>query len=378
MRRRAPGPAAALVEGLGVAPHQCGTSDRSQRGVGTPTLDDVRHPAAIETTALTRRFGATTAVDALELRVSRGEVVGLLGHNGAGKTTTVRLLNGVLSPSAGGARVLGLDPWRDGVALRRRTGVGTETPAVDDRLTGRQGLTLFAEIYGVPRERVTARVSELLEEFELAAAADQRVASYSRGMKQRLSLARTLLHEPELLFLDEPTTGLDPVAARAMDDRITALRASGVTVLLCTHNLVQAQALCDRVIVLEHGRVVASGTPAELAAGLGAGTRVTVELEAPGGVDAVALLAEAPGAHDVELAGEAPARLRFTADDRDAVATVVARLVAAGVRVFAVERDAATLEDVYFALHARGESHARGEAPASTASASPNPEEATA
>jgi ABC-2 type transport system ATP-binding protein len=328
----------------------------------------------IETHGLGRAFGATVAVDALDLRVDRGEIVGMLGHNGAGKTTTVRLLNGVLAATTGAARVLGLDPWREGVRLRRRTGVATETPAVDDRLTGRQGLTYYAHMYGVPAAAVARRVDEVLTAFDLAAAADAYVGSYSRGMKQRLSLARTLVHEPELLFLDEPTAGLDPVAARALDDRVRTLRASGVTVLLCTHNLVQAQALCDRVIVLEHGRMVASGTPAELAAGLGAATRVTIETSAPAGIDPVASLRGVEGVSDVaadDAQSTSPSRapgarsLRLTADDHRAVAAAVARLVAAGAAVYAVERDAATLEDVYFALHERdrGGEAARGRAP---------------
>ncbi len=343
-------------------------SDTVARAPSSPVPAKRAPPAVIETHALGRRFGETVAVADLELRVERGEIVGMLGHNGAGKTTTVRLLNGVLGASSGGARVLGLDPWRDGVALRRRTGVATETPAVDDRLTGRQGLTYFAHIYGVPAASVARRVDEVLHIFDLADAADARVGGYSRGMKQRLSLARTLVHEPELLFLDEPTAGLDPVAARALDERVLSLRASGATVLLCTHNLVQAQALCDRVVVLEHGRMVAAGTPSELAAGLGAATRVTLELTAPAGLDVAALLRDVAGVHGVEDAtaaegGDAPPpddpsavrdrRLRLQVDDRAAIAAAVARLVNAGAGVYAVEREAADLEDVYFALHER-------------------------
>ena len=266
----------------------------------------------IEASALTRRFGALTALDALELRVERGEVVGLLGHNGAGKTTAVRVLNGVLAPSGGSARVLGLDPQRDGVALRRRCGVSTETPAVDERLTGRQGLRFFAEVYDVPRDRVEGRIAELLEAFELSHAADARVATYSKGMRQRLALARALLHEPELLFLDEPSSGLDPVAARAVDQRIASQRSHGTTVLLCTHNLAQAEALCDRVVVLERGRVVASGAPAALAAELGAALRVRVRYAARvDGVrpDVAALLAGIEAVRGVEAVG---------ADDADA------------------------------------------------------------
>lgn len=312
----------------------------------------------IEASALTRRFGALTAVDALDLRVRHGEIVGLLGHNGAGKTTTVRLLNGVLDPSAGSARVLGLDPRRDGVALRRRCGVSTETPAVDERLTGRQGLRFFAEVYDVPRGAVERRVDTLLTEFELMHAADARVATYSKGMRQRLALARALLHEPELLFLDEPSSGLDPVAAKAVDERIASQRSRGTSVLLCTHNLAQAEALCDRVVVLEHGRVVASGAPAALAADLGAALRVRVRYAPSGADEAGDGLASVVGVDGVRCldeaasAGDAPWRtLGFEADDEAAVARVVRALVEAGHEVYAVEPERPSLEDVYFALH---------------------------
>ncbi|MDF1523121.1 MAG: ABC transporter ATP-binding protein, partial [Trueperaceae bacterium] len=314
----------------------------------------------VETHALRRDFGPNRAVDALDLTVARGEVVGLLGHNGAGKTTTVRLLAGVLTPTAGRARVFGLDPATDGVAVRRRIGVSTETPAVDDRLTGRQGLRAFADLHGVPRERVVARVAELLEDFDLAEAADRRVGTYSKGMRQRLALARALLHEPTLLFLDEPTAGLDPVAAHGVAERVRRMRAEGRGVVLCTHDLVQAQALCDRVVVLEHGKVVAEGAPSDLAADLGAGTRVGVDATLAGGVDAlVAALAAVAGWRDVAPVEGAPptsggAQVAAVVQDAEAVADGVAALVAAGARVHGVERDRPSLQDVYFALHERG------------------------
>jgi ABC-2 type transport system ATP-binding protein len=337
----------------------------------------------VVTQALTREFhsraGTVRAVDALDLTVARGEVVGLLGHNGAGKTTTVRLLAGVLTPTSGSARVFGLDPSVDGVAVRGRVGVSTETPAVDDRLSGRAGLTAFADLYGVPVARVSARVDELLASFDLVEAADRKVGTYSRGMRQRLALARALLHDPELLFLDEPTAGLDPVAARAVADRIRALRGEGRSVVLCTHDLAQAQALCDRVVVLEHGRVVAAGAPAALAADLGAGVRVRFVASAPDGVDTVARLSALDGWSGVAaepadataavtagllagVAGDGGMRLvAGIARDAEAVAEAVATLVNVGVRLYAVERELPDLEDVYFALHGKRRQPAAGE-----------------
>lgn len=336
----------------------------------------------IVTNALTREFpserGKVRAVDALDLTVARGEVVGLLGHNGAGKTTTVRLLAGVLTPTSGSARVFGLDPTVDGVAVRSRVGVSTETPAVDDRLSGRAGLTAYADLHGVPVARVRGRVDELLASFDLAEAADRKVGTYSRGMRQRLALARALLHDPELMFLDEPTAGLDPVAARAVADRIRALRGEGRSVVLCTHDLAQAQALCDRVVVLEHGRVVASGAPTALAAELGAGMRVRVVVSAPDGVDVAARLTALDGWSGVSsepagvggmvgngaASGAASGAVTGVARDAEAVAEAVATLVGAGVRLYAVERELPDLEDVYFALHGQRHDVVGGQAPA--------------
>ncbi len=328
----------------------------------------------VETHALRRDFGSNRAVDALDLRVARGEVVGLLGHNGAGKTTTVRLLAGVLAPTAGSARVFGYDPAVDGVEVRRRVGVSTETPAVDDRLTGRQGLLAFADLYGVAPALVDGRVADLLAAFDLSEAADRRVGTYSKGMSQRLALARALLHDPQLLFLDEPTAGLDPVAARAVADRVRALRAEGRGVVLCTHDLTQAQALCDRVVVLEHGKVVAEGAPSALAAGLGAGTRVRVVARPPAdGGTLVACLSGIDGWREVAEDGSPDggadvAVVHAVVRDADTIADGVAALVGLGARVHAVEREVPSLEDVYFALHRVGRGsvseHVDGEVPA--------------
>ena len=323
---------------------------------GYPALGENRHESqnpVLIAEGLTRRFGEVVAVDGLNLEVRAGEVFGFLGHNGAGKTTTVRLLNGVLLPDAGRARVLGLDPVADGPALRRRTGVLTETPSLDERLTGRENLTIYADLYGVPQAEVAGRVEYLLETFELADRADEKVGGYSKGMKQRLALARALLHQPEILFLDEPTAGLDPVAARRVHELITRLsREEQRTVFLCTHNLVEAQNLCDRVAVLEQGRLVALGTPAELARAVGPqpapGDRGRAGRPAPSPEDRSRPI---PGL--AETQSRIPDTLVFTGADREAIPELVAALVAAGVRVYRVAPQEAALEDVYFALHSR-------------------------
>jgi len=303
----------------------------------------------IITDSLSRHFGDTVAVDGLTLEVYAGEVFGFLGHNGAGKTTTVRLLNGVLAPSSGTACVLGLDPVRDGPVLRRRTGVLTETPSLDERLTGRENLAIYADLYGVPLAEVSRRVEMLLETFELADRADEPVGNYSRGMKQRLALARALLHEPEVLFLDEPTAGLDPVATRRVHQLIAHLsHEGGRTVFLCTHNLAEAQRLCDRVAVLEHGRLVALGAPAELAHRLWRGLRLEIELAPEGASTAVEALWAVSGVDEVEC-GVGTAVVRVS--DREVIPDLIAAAVAAGGRIYRVVPREPTLEDVYFALH---------------------------
>jgi ABC-2 type transport system ATP-binding protein len=298
---------------------------------------------------LTRRFGDVVAVDRLTLDIHPGEVFGLLGHNGAGKTTTIRLLNGVLTPSEGSSGVLGFDPATEGPNLRRRTGVLTETPSLDERLTGRVNLRIYAELYSVPRGKVGSRVDQLLEAFELAGRADEKVSAYSKGMKQRLALARALLHRPQLLFLDEPTAGLDPVAARRVHETIRQMSGEEQrTVLLCTHNLVEAQKLCDRVAVLGHGRLLALGTPAELAHQLGRRLRLEIEV-APAELEA-ALDVLSTAAPDITPAHENGV-VSLVGVEREAIPRLVSLLAAAGVRLYRVAPQEPSLEDVYFALH---------------------------
>jgi ABC-2 type transport system ATP-binding protein len=300
----------------------------------------------IRAARLTIQFGDVVAVDGLSVEVHRGEVFGVLGHNGAGKTTTVRLLNGILAPTAGQAEVLGLDPVRDGPALRGRTGVLTEVPSVDDRLTAAENLAFHGHLHAIPSLELTRRVSALLEEFGLAERAKDRVGTYSKGMRQRLALARALLHDPELLFLDEPTAGLDPVAARHVHELIGQLRRRERAIFLCTHNLVEAERLCDRVAVMRAGRILALGTPAELGQRHGA-VRVELEVELQNVAEAVAALRDA-GRTGVEAmeSGVIVVRGAGHAD----VPSILETLLAARVRVYRAGAEHGTLEDVYYAL----------------------------
>jgi ABC-2 type transport system ATP-binding protein len=305
----------------------------------------------IQISALTRRFGETNAVDHLTLDVHAGEIFGFLGHNGAGKTTTVRLLNGVLEPTSGEAKVLGLDVQTDGPAVRARTGVLTETPSLDERLTARDNLSFYADLYNIPRPEVPERVDSLLTEFELVERADEKVGGYSKGMKQRLALARALLHKPGVLFLDEPTAALDPVAARHVNTLVETLaRREGCTVFLCTHNLVEAQRLCNRVAVMQHGNLVALGTPSELTRQYVRRLDVALEVD-PLQMDlAVETLQKVP-----QLTTSVPKRendvLTLTLSGRDSIPELLSLLVQHKVRVYRLAPQEANLEEVYFALN---------------------------
>lgn len=303
--------------------------------------------SAIIADQLTYAFGAKIAVEGLAFAIEAGEIFAFVGHNGAGKTTTVRLLNGLLIPAAGSARVLEMDPTTQGINVRRRTGVLTETPSLDDRLTARETLATFGRIYGVAE--ISRQSDAVLRQFGLAERADDRVGSYSAGMKQRLALARALMHDPEILFLDEPTASLDPVAARQLHELIAHLsRERGRTILLCTHNLTEAQALCDRVAIVGHGKLLALGAPRELAARYLPAQRLGIEIEA----------GQAEGARQAVAAWSATAvsewdgaTLKVSGVERGAVPGLIAALVGAGVAIYAVHAEAPTLEDVYFALH---------------------------
>ncbi len=228
-------------------------------------LEDVRRTFRTTTGVLRRRTKEVVALDGLTLSVGAGELFGILGPNGAGKTTTIKILTTLLIPSGGSARVLGLDVVRDAQRVRRSIGFvfGGER-GLYYRVSGRDNLHYFAELYVLPPREIGPRSEELLAMVGLRDRADEKVEGYSRGMKQRLHLARALLHDPPVLFLDEPTAGLDPIGARELRDTVRGLRERGKTIVLTTHYMFEADTLCDRVGVVNEGKLVALGTPAEL------------------------------------------------------------------------------------------------------------------
>lgn len=300
---------------------------------------------AIEARGLVRRFGEREALADVSFEVVAGEVFGVLGPNGAGKTTTVRVLNGMIAPHAGESRVCGLDPRVDGDAVRARTGVLTEQPAIYEPLTGRANLAFFGKLRGFSGHDLDRAVDAALGAVGLLDRADTVASTYSKGMKQRLAIARAVMHRPEVLFLDEPTTGLDPVAAEQIAGLVRAAASEGRAVYLCTHLLNEAERLCRRYALFDRGRVLACGTKAELAARVGLRAGVTLGFAGP-----PPNFPALPGELGRDLAGE---RLRLRLDASDRVPDVVAAVVAAGGRLMAVEPDEATLEELYFALMAQ-------------------------
>jgi len=230
-------------------------------------------PHPIEAEGLVRRFGDLTAVAGVDLQVADGEIFGFLGPNGAGKSTTVRMLTTLLAPTEGTARVAGFDVVREAGAVRRSIGVALQDAAIDPLMTGRELLQLQSILHGIPRKEADARSTDLLDRVGLTAAADRRVGTYSGGMRRRLDLALSLVHEPAVLFLDEPTTGLDPMSRIALWDEVRRLNQDqGMTVLLTTQYLEEADQLADRVAIIDHGRIVREGRADELKAAVGAPT----------------------------------------------------------------------------------------------------------
>ncbi len=303
---------------------------------------------AIALDHVVHRYGETVALRDLSLTVAEGEVFSLLGHNGAGKTTTVRIVNGLLEPASGTVRVFGQSPLTNGSTVRRRTAVLTESPTLDERLPARETLRAFAEMYDVRAADIAPRVESLLGEFGLGERGDDRVGGFSRGMKQRLSLARALVHDPDLLFLDEPTAGLDPSATQQLHQTVREMaRTRGRTVVLCTHNLVEAQALSDRVAVLGGGELLALGTPAELARRLAPRLEVSVEIDPARQADAMALVASLDG---LSVEAERMGVIRVGGIPRDRVPDLASRIVGAGIPLFRLEPHEPSLTDAYFAL----------------------------
>jgi ABC-2 type transport system ATP-binding protein len=305
---------------------------------------------AVEVEGLVREFkGGIRAVDGLDLEVQGGEIYGFLGPNGAGKTTVVRILTTLLRPTAGSARVAGHDVVARADAVRRSIGVALQEAAIDPLMTGRELLRMQGALHGLRRPAARDRAAELLERVGLTQAADRRVGGYSGGMRRRLDLALALVHRPEVLFLDEPTTGLDPTSRSALWREVRSLNDEGTTVFLTTQYLEEAEQLADRVGIIAAGRLVAEGTPDTLKARVGDPTLHVELADAGSAEDARAALA---GIGALEPAKpEAPTRVVLrTAAGKSAIAPAIRALDEHGVVVESVEVESPTLDDVFAAV----------------------------
>ncbi len=300
--------------------------------------------------SLAGRTRETTALDGLSLQIERGTVFGLLGPNGAGKTTTVRILATLLVPTSGHARVFGHDVVTETRAVRDVIGlaIGGDR-GFYGRISGRQNLHYFAALSGLSRRDARRRSDEVLELVHLSDRADEPVQGYSRGMRQRLHLARALITEPQVLFLDEPTLGIDPVMAQEFRRLVPELARQGMTVLVTTHYMLEADEICDRIAIINHGKLVAEGTPTEIKHGFGAAavTEATVRRESPGLLDAVRAL---PGVAFAELVPDGVFfKLRVFASDGLSPLAAVHQLAGAGNLDDVLERSR-TLEEAYIAI----------------------------
>jgi len=297
---------------------------------------------AIDARALSKSFGGRPAVEGLSFQVQEGEVFGLLGPNGAGKTTTVRMLTGLLTPTAGEATVLGLDVRTGAEQLRRAVGLLTEQPGLYDRLTAEENLRFFIKLNELDERAAWARAVRYLERFGLGGREREPAGSYSKGMRQKLAIVRAIVHEPKVIFLDEPTSGLDPEAARTVRDAVAELASEGRTIILCSHNLPEVERLCARVGVVK-GKLLAVSTVRALRR-QGAAVAVRLEGDAARFAEPVKALPFSPGAlADGEV-------LTVTVEEDQDVPEVIAALVKAGARVHSVVPAERPLEEVYLDL----------------------------
>ncbi|HEX2411749.1 MAG TPA: ATP-binding cassette domain-containing protein [Solirubrobacteraceae bacterium] len=304
-------------------------------------------PLAIEATDLVKAFGELRAVDGVDLAVPTGSVYGVLGPNGAGKTTTIRMLATLIHPDAGSARVLGHDIVDEADAVRGAVSLTGQLASVDEDLTGRENLILIGRLLGLRRAAAKARAAELLEAFGLAEAAGKLVKHYSGGMRRRLDISASIVVTPELMFLDEPTTGLDPRSRNQVWDIVRMLVAGGTTILLCTQYLEEADQLADGIAVIDHGRVIAEGTPGQLKASVGSGSLHVRLLDPAQRAEAEQVLARELGA--VHLNPD-PAALTVQCADGDRGAEAVAALARSGVGIADFSLGQPSLDEVFLAL----------------------------
>ena len=307
-----------------------------------------RGALAIETEGLVKVFGETRAVDGIDLAVAAGTVYGVLGPNGAGKTTTIRMLATLLRPDGGWARVLGHDVVNDAGAVRASVSLTGQFASVDEELSGRENLVLLGRLLGLSRQGARRRAAELLDAFGLAEAADRLVKEYSGGMRRRLDIAASIVVTPDLLFLDEPTTGLDPRSRNQVWEIVRVLVAEGTTVLLTTQYLDEADQLANRIAIIDHGKVIAEGTSGELKALVGSGT-VRIRLLDPGQRPAAAqVVAEVLG-DSIQLDPD-PAALSARATDPELVAAALGGLARAGIGVAEFALGQPSMDEVFLVL----------------------------
>jgi len=304
-------------------------------------------PFAIEATGLVKAFGTVRAVDGVDLAVRSGSVYGVLGPNGAGKTTAIRMLATLLIPDSGSARVLGYDIVREADKVRSVVSLTGQLASVDEDLTGQENLVLIARLLGLKRAQANARAAELLEAFGLADAAGRLVKKFSGGMRRRLDVAASIVVTPQLMFLDEPTTGLDPRSRNQVWDIIRALVDGGTTILLCTQYLDEADQLADGIAVIDRGKVIAEGTPAQLKASVGRGALHVRLLDSDQRPEAERVLAHELGTVHLEAD---PAALSASCADADRAAEAVAALSRSDVRVAGFSLGQPSLDEVFLAL----------------------------